>query len=226
MSIYDQWLKVRDNIERACARSGRSPDEITVVAVTKYMSPEQMQEVFKAGLEHIGESKAQDALEKWEQLGDKGTWHFIGHLQSNKVKYVIDKFRYIHSLDRLSLAREIERRAARHGVRMPCFIQVNVSGETSKHGLHPDEVERFVEHLAEFNHIVPIGLMTMAPYVEDPEQTRPVFSRLKELQILLQDRKYDHAPLTELSMGMSNDYPIAVEEGATYLRLGSCLMGR
>ncbi|EGL82190.1 protein of unknown function UPF0001 [Caldalkalibacillus thermarum TA2.A1] len=226
MSIYDRWLKVRDNIERACAKSGRRPEEITVVAVTKYMSLEQMQEVFDAGLEHVGENKAQDALKKWEQLGHRGTWHFIGHLQSNKVKYVIDKFRYIHSLDRHSLAKEIEKRASRHGLSIPCFIQVNVSGEASKHGLHPEEVESFIEDLVEFKHIIPIGLMTMAPHVEDPEQTRPVFARLKELQLRLQGKKYPHAPLTELSMGMSNDYTIAVEEGATYLRLGSCLMGR
>lgn len=225
MSIKEKWLVVKERIEQACARSGRKPEEITVVAVTKYITSEEMREVFAAGLDHIGENRVQEALVKWEELGDQGTWHFIGHLQTNKVKYVLGKFQFIHSLDRLSLAHEIEKRAQRLGIQIPCFIQVNVSGEASKFGLPPEEVEAFVEQLADYPSIRPIGLMTMAPYVEDPEETRPVFHQLKTLQLRLQDRKFEHAPLTELSMGMSNDYTVAVEEGATYLRLGSCLVG-
>lgn len=225
MTIRDNWLKVREKIEQACAKSSRAPEEITVVAVTKYIGAEAMGEIFEAGLTHIGENRVQDALPKWEYWQGRGTWHFIGHLQTNKVKYVLGKFKVIHSLDRLSLAQAIDKRAARLGLIVPCFIQVNISGEVSKHGLKPEELEGFVESLASFPHIKAIGLMTMAPFVQDPEKTRPIFHRLKEWQLKLQGKKYEHAPLTELSMGMSNDYPVAVEEGATYLRLGSCLFG-
>lgn len=223
VNIVRNWLEVQENIEKACFKSGRDPKSITVVAVTKYLDVEQLKAVFEAGLEHIGENRVQDALPKWEEYRERGTWHFIGHLQTNKVKYVLGKFKYIHSLDRLSLAEEIEKRAAQQELIVPCFVQVNVSGEESKYGLAPHEVEPFIEQLASYPHIQAIGLMTMAPFVDDPEQTRPVFQRLKELQLQLQEKQFAHAPLTELSMGMSNDYQVAVEEGATYLRLGSCL---
>lgn len=226
MSIRDNWLSIREKIEQACAKSSRDPEEITVVAVTKYIGAEEMEEIFETGICHIGENRVQDGLPKWEYWQGRGTWHFIGHLQSNKVKYVLGKFKYIHSLDRLSLAQEIDKRAARLGLTVPCFIQVNISGEATKHGLKPEELEMFVESLAPLSHIKAIGLMTMAPFVEDPEEARPVFHQLKEWQLKLQGKKYEHAPLTELSMGMSNDYPVAVEEGATYLRLGSCLIGK
>jgi hypothetical protein len=226
VDIHSHLIKIREKIEQACAKSGRSPHEVTVVAVTKYIGAEQMEAVFEAGLEHIGENRIQDALPKWERFGGKGIWHFIGHLQTNKVKYVLGKFQYIHSLDRLSLAKEIEKRAAPLGLHVPCFVQVNVSGERTKYGLSPDELEPFIEQLQDFPHIKAVGLMTMAPYEDDPERTRPVFHQLKALQVKLQEKKFPHAPLTELSMGMSNDYPIAVEEGATYVRLGSCLIGR
>lgn len=226
MSVLSNWIKVQENIQRACQRSGRHPKDIQVVAVTKYVDVERIKETLAAGLEHIGENKAQDVRRKWEAAGQRGIWHFIGYLQSNKVKYVIDKCRYIHSLDRFSLAKEIEKRAAKLGRTVDCFVQVNVSGEESKHGLKAEEVETFVEQLAEYEHIRVIGLMTMAPHVRNAEETRPVFQRLKQLQLTLQEKKWPHAPSTECSMGMSNDYEVAIEEGATFIRLGSCLVGR
>jgi pyridoxal phosphate enzyme (YggS family) len=225
LTVLSNWRVVQSNIEQACKNSSRHPEEINVIAVTKYVDLQRMEEAFDAGLHHVGESKAQDASEKWEKLGHRGIWHFIGHLQSNKVRDVIGKFTYIHSLDRLSLAKEIEKKASNLDVTVPCFIQVNISGEDTKHGLPPEKVEGFIQQLAPFPHIKAIGLMTMAPYYEDPEATRPIFRHLKELQLRLQENAWSHAPLTELSMGMSNDYQVAVEEGATFIRLGTTLVG-
>lgn len=216
---------VKKIIDIACRNSSRSPEEVKVIAVTKYVDIPRMEEALDTGLEHIGESKAQDALPKWEKLGHKGTWHFIGHLQSNKVKDVLNKFTYIHSLDRLSLAKEIEKRAGDFDIIVPCFVQVNVAGEETKYGLAPEKVEGFIRDLTIFSHIKVVGLMTMAPYEANPLETRPIFKRLKEIQLQLQKNAWAHAPLTELSMGMSNDYQIAIEEGATFIRLGSTLVG-
>jgi pyridoxal phosphate enzyme (YggS family) len=225
LTVLSNWRIVQENITHACKNSSRRPEEINVIAVTKYVDQQRMEEAFDSGLKHVGESKAQDATRKWELLGDRGTWHFIGHLQSNKVREIIGKFTYIHSLDRLSLAKEIEKRASYLNIVVPCFIQANVSGEDTKHGLPPEKVEEFIEQLARFPHIQAIGLMTMAPYYEDPEETRPVFRHLKEMQLRLQEKEWSHAPLTELSMGMSNDYQVAIEEGATFIRLGTTLVG-
>jgi pyridoxal phosphate enzyme (YggS family) len=225
LTVLHNWQVVQKNIDQACRNSSRSPEEINVIAVTKYVDLQRMEEALNTGLEHLGESKAQDASTKWEKLGHRGIWHFIGHLQSNKAKDIIGKFTYIHSLDRLSLANEIEKRAKDLDVIIPCFIQVNVSGEETKHGLSPDKVEEFIRQTARFSHIMMVGLMTMAPFSEDPEETRPVFRRLKEIQLELQAMALTHAPLTELSMGMSNDYQVAIEEGATFIRLGTTLVG-
>jgi PLP dependent protein len=224
-TVADNWLRVRRNIERACHKSGRRAEDIRVIAVTKYVDVNRMEETLAAGLMHIGENKAQDIREKWERLNGRGIWHFIGHLQSNKVKYIIDKCAYLHSLDRLSLAKEINKRAKQVDKIMSCFVQVNISGETTKHGLTENEVESFVQQLEQYEHIRAVGLMTMAPHVDNVEESRPVFRRLKSLQLRLRQKGWTHAPLSELSMGMSNDYEVAVEEGATYIRLGSSIVG-
>lgn len=225
MSVLEKWRIVQKNIEDACLKSGRNPREIKVVAVTKYVSLARMEEALSCGLREFGESRAQDALPKWEKLGERAVWHFIGHLQTNKVKYIIDKFTYIHSLDRLSLAQEINKRAAKLNKPISCFVQVNVANEETKHGLAVEEVEDFVESMQDFPYIKVIGLMTMAPLVENPEEARPIFRQLRQIQESLQKKEWSFAPLTELSMGMSNDYQVAIEEGATYIRLGSCLVG-
>jgi pyridoxal phosphate enzyme (YggS family) len=225
VTVLENWVKVQENIQAACNKSGRSIDEVTVVAVTKYVDIKKIEEAFQAGLKHVGESKAQDAVGKWDELGGKGTWHYIGHLQSNKVKDVIGRFHYIHSLDRLSLAKEIEKKAKATDTTVKCFIQVNISGESTKHGLAPEEVEGFIDDLTPYSHIKIVGLMTMAPYSQNPEDTRIIFQGLKQLQQKLQLVEWEHAPLTELSMGMSNDYVIAIEEGATFIRLGTILVG-
>ncbi|WP_431087844.1 YggS family pyridoxal phosphate-dependent enzyme [Paenibacillus sp. 8b26] len=226
MSLEERIKEVNARVEAACARSGRSREEINVIAVTKYVSAAAMASVLDSGLEHVGENRWQDAADKWSKLGDRGTWHFIGHLQTNKVKDVIGKFGFIHSLDRLSLAQELDKKAATLGLRIKAFVQVNISGETSKYGLSSEAVVPFLKQIRDLEHVDVIGLMTMAPHEEDPENTRPVFRRLRELRDALNGQALTREPIVHLSMGMSNDFEVAVEEGATWLRLGSVLVGR
>ncbi|AET61741.1 hypothetical protein HPL003_25125 [Paenibacillus terrae HPL-003] len=226
MSLEERIEEVNARVEAACARSGRSREEINVIAVTKYVSAAAMASVLDSGLEHVGENRWQDAADKWSKLGDRGTWHFIGHLQTNKVKDVIGKFGFIHSLDRLSLAQELDKKAATLGLRIKAFVQVNISGETSKYGLSSEAVVPFLKQIRDLEHVDVIGLMTMAPHEEDPENTRPVFRGLRELRDALNGQALTREPIVHLSMGMSNDFEVAVEEGATWLRLGSVLVGR
>lgn len=226
MSLKERIELVNTRIRQACKRSGRQPEEINIVAVTKYVSLEATEAVLDQGLTHIGENRLQVAGPKWEQLGGRGTWHFIGHLQTNKVKDVIGKFGYIHSLDRLSLAKELEKKAAAENTFIKVFIQVNISGEETKQGLAPDEVPGFLEEVRKLPHLKVIGLMTMAPFEGDPEDTRPIFRGLRELRDQLNDKSLTDEPMEHLSMGMSNDFEVAVEEGATWLRLGTLLVGK
>lgn len=205
-----------------------------MIAVTKYVSLDTTKEAFRSGLAHLGENRWQDAQEKWFALSgdpelpedDRPVWHFIGSLQTNKVKDVIGRFTYIHSLDRLSLAEAIHKKASQLGIEVPCFIQVNVSGEESKHGLRPEELEPFLEKLSSYPSVSPIGLMTMAPYESEPEETRVVFRALRELRDEVRGRSPYGEKLEHLSMGMSNDFEVAIEEGATWIRLGTILVGK
>ncbi|MFE5319855.1 YggS family pyridoxal phosphate-dependent enzyme [Paenibacillus sp. NPDC056579] len=217
---------VEERISNACARAGRDRNEVQIIAVTKYVSLETTGLVLQHGLQHIGENRWQDAQAKWEAFGDQGTWHFIGHLQTNKVKDVVGKFAYIHSLDRLSLAKEIDKKAAALGITAQCFIQLNVSGEESKYGLPPEEFAGFIDAIRSLEHIRVVGLMTMAPYEAEPEATRPVFRGLRELRDELNRNKVLGYEVPHLSMGMSNDFEVAIEEGATWIRLGSVLVGK
>lgn len=214
---------VQQKVEQACRRIGRNPKDINIIATTKYVDIFRTKEVLDAGIVHIGESRVEDGLRKREHLENRGTWHFIGTLQSRKVKEIINVYDYFHSLDRLSLAKEIEKRAIKP---VPCFVQVNVSGEQTKHGISSDEVISFIKELSQFSLVRVIGLMTMAPHVDDPEETRIFFRKLKQLQENVQALNLHYAPCSELSMGMSNDFEIAIEEGATYIRLGTSLVGQ
>ncbi|AOM83266.1 YggS family pyridoxal phosphate-dependent enzyme [Salisediminibacterium beveridgei] len=223
MSVSDNLQDIHHRIENACARSGRQFDQIRIIAVTKYVSSDRAQEAIDSGIQHIGENRVEDYKEKYGLIGDQVKWHFIGTLQSKKVKKMIDDFDYIHSLDRLSLAEEIDKRA--NNKEITCFVQVNVSGEPSKAGLAPDDVIPFIRNLEKFESISVIGLMTMAPMVDDEEALRHVFRELRELRDSIRQLNLAHAPCEELSMGMSNDYEIAVEEGATFIRVGSSLVG-
>lgn len=224
--LEQRILQVEERVAAACKRSGRKREDVQMIAVTKYVSVEATGQALQAGLTHIGENRWQDAQPKWEKLGGEGVWHFIGHLQTNKVKDVVGRFAYIHSLDRLSLAKEIDKKAAQLGIQANCFIQVNVSGEESKYGLEPDGLIPFAKELAAYPHIRVMGLMTMAPYEAEGEATRPVFRGLRELKDDLNKSGVLNDEAPHLSMGMSNDFEVAIEEGATWIRLGSVLVGR
>lgn len=224
MSLKDNAKKVQMNIINACSKSGRAPNEIRVIAVTKYVDIKQAKEIIDAGYKDIGENRVKEGLKKYQALNSDGIWHFIGNLQSRKVKEIIGKFTYIHSLDRLSLAKDIDKRAKEAGIKVKCFVQVNISGEKTKSGVNPDQILQFIKDLIPYNSIELIGLMTMAPHEEDKELTRIVFRKLRELLTLVNQEQILANPLTELSMGMSNDYEIAIEEGATFIRLGTALM--
>lgn len=226
LSLKERIQQVERRVQAACERSGRRRDDVKVVAVTKYVSLETTGLLLDEGIAHIGENRPQNAVPKWEALGGRGIWHFIGHLQSNKVKDIIGKFQYIHSLDRLSLAKELEKRAAAQGITVSAFLQVNISGESSKQGVRPEEAAQLLREIETYPHVRIIGLMTMAPIEDDPELTRPVFRGLRELMDRLNAQNITKEPLTELSMGMSGDFEVAIEEGATWVRLGTLLVGK
>lgn len=225
MTVKERLEEIRARIGAACERSGRNPEDITIIAVTKYTTLEVAEEVLAAGLTHIGENRWQDVKPKWEAIGGRAVWHFIGSLQTNKVRDVIGKFEYIHSVDRLSLAEELEKKAAQRGETVKVFLQVNVSGEESKHGLEPDKLEEFALRLRDMPNLRVAGLMTMAPYDADPESARPVFAGLRRLRDDLNAKGHLPYEVKELSMGMSGDFEVAVEEGATFIRLGTVLVG-
>ena len=235
MLISTKLSQVEERILAACNRSGRDRNDVTIIAVTKYVSIERAREALHNNLTHLGENRWQDARSKWEELQQlqaadatdttKPIWHFIGSLQSNKAKDVVGRFDYIHSLDRVTLAEAIQKRAEVLGITVPCFIQVNVSGEHSKQGIEPEQLTPFLEQLSQFSAIQPIGLMTMAPFEAEPEATRSVFRALRELRDQIQSHSNGTSSIRELSMGMSNDFDVAIEEGATWIRLGTILVG-
>lgn len=226
MNFVQQNLDmINQRIEAACQRVSRSPAEIQLIAVTKYASIARMEEAYQVGLKAFGENRLQDALPKIEAFKGRVTWHFIGTLQTNKVKEVLSHFDYIHSLDRIKLADEMARQAERLKIRPKCFIQVNVSGEKSKHGVEVERLFDLAKGISETGAIDVVGLMTMAPYLENREEIRPIFRRLKELQIQLLEKAWPGISPHSLSMGMSNDYEVAIEEGATHIRLGTALVG-
>ncbi len=214
--------KLNDLIAAAETRVNREANNVQIIAVTKEVSVERTQEAIEAGLTHLGENRPEGLNRKLSAIQAHVNWHYIGSLQTRKVKQVINSIDYLHSLDRLSLAEEIEKRAVKP---VKCFIQVNVSGEESKHGLSMEEVLPFVESLKSFTKVEVVGLMTMAPNTEDEALIRTVFKQLKQCQQQIAEQGFAHAPCTELSMGMSNDFEIAVEEGATFVRVGTALVG-
>lgn len=214
-AISDFEKKFNSTLEK----TNRKKSSVQVVAVTKNRSIQETKEIIQGGFFHLAENRSEGLLEKQKELSDYDiTWHFIGNLQTRKVKEIINRIDYLHSLDRLSLAKEIEKRA-QDSVR--CFVQVNVSGEDTKSGIAPEKLEEFILELATFSKIKVVGLMTMAPKNSNEEVIRLIFSKLKNYQKQIERKKIPHAPCTELSMGMSGDYQVAIEEGATYIRIGS-----
>ena len=206
---------IRERIASACQRAGRSPDEITIVAVTKTVEPPAIATAFKLGIRHFGENRVQEAEAKIRELSwlePHPTWHMVGHLQSNKAKVVVEIFDIIHSVDSVRLAEVISRRAEST---IPILLEVNIAGEASKSGLTPSEVEPALEAITRLPHLEIKGLMTIAPMVADTEQVRPVFRQLRSLR--------DSLGLKQLSMGMTDDFEIAIEEGTTLVRIGRAI---
>lgn len=219
--VIDNLERIQANINQVKLRAGVSQN-VNIVAVTKQVDVARTKEVLEAGLVHLGENRPEGLHTKQEQIKSGAHWHYIGTLQTRKVKQIINNIDFLHSLDRLSLAEEIEKRAEKP---VKCFIQANVSGEESKHGLPHEEVIPFIKQLASYSKIEVVGLMTMAPNTEDEDVIREVFRELKNLQQEVVALQLAYAPCTELSMGMSNDYEIAIEEGATFVRIGTALVG-
>jgi len=217
--LEDNYAAVQKKIAEAAIRAGRNTEEVKLIAVTKTVNLATVKRAATLGIRDFGENRVQDAAEKVAALPELN-WHFIGHLQSNKVKEVIPHYGLIHSLDRLSLAGALQKGADRSDLTVEALVQVNVSGEESKFGLEPRELVAFLDQVKIYDRLILKGLMTMAPFVDDPEETRIYFRRLRELR----DRcRENHENLMELSMGMTNDYEVAVEEGATMVRIGSAI---
>jgi len=222
-AIADCLTEVQARIAAACARSGRKPDAVEVIGVTKTFGPDVVDEAWRAGLRRLGENRVQEAAAKIPQCGSGPEWHLIGHLQRNKVRPALELFTVLHAVDSARLVEQIDHVAEESGAQPRILLEVNVSGEASKFGLKPAEVTTVVEQALRARSLTLIGLMTMAPFCPDPQQTRPVFARLRELRDRLE--RECGASLPHLSMGMSNDFEVAVEEGATWVRLGSVLFG-
>ena len=216
--LKDNFEEVEKKIQAACDRSGRRREDITLIAVSKTKPVDMLKEAYDFGTRIFGENKVQEITEKYDALPRDISWHMIGHLQRNKVKYIIDKVDYIHSVDSVRLAETIEKEAAKHNLTVKILVEVNVAGEESKFGLSPEEVLPFIEEISEFSHIQVCGLMTIAPFVENPEENRPYFSRLRKLSVDIDSKKVNNVNMSMLSMGMTNDYEVAIEEGAPMVR--------
>lgn len=216
---------VENELQAACRRSGRDRKDVTLIAVSKTKPVEELRKAYDLGIRIFGENKVQELVDKYEALPKDIHWHMIGHLQRNKVKYIIDKVDLIHSVDSLRLADTIEKEAAKRNIQVNILIEVNVAGEESKFGVSPAELPEFVEEVAKFPHIRVQGLMTIAPFVKDSEENRGIFKSLRKLSVDIKEKKVDNNTMRVLSMGMTNDYSVAVEEGATMVRVGTGIFG-
>ena len=221
MNVRENFETITKEIVETCGKVGRNLEEVNLVAVTKYVGDARVKEAIEAGITDFAENRSQNYVERKNKYSNK-TWHLIGSLQTRKVRDVIHDVDYFHALDRDSLAKEIEKRAEKE---IKCFVQVNVSGEESKHGLTPEQTIDFIKSLEQYSKIKVVGLMTMAPFVEDEEILRNCFRKLRELRDEVKGLDLSYAPCEFLSMGMSNDYKIAIEEGATHIRVGTALVG-
>ena len=223
--IRENIVDVEDKVRAACERSGRDPKEVTLIAVSKTKPVPMLQEAYSAGCRDFGENKVQELVEKWEQMPKDIRWHMIGHLQRNKVKYIVDKVYMIHSVDSLKLAEEISKEAGKKGITVSILIEVNVAGEESKFGISCGEVYQLIEDIAKLPNLAIKGLMTIAPYVEIAEENRQYFEKLRQIYVDIIHKNIDNVYMEELSMGMTGDYEVAVTEGATYIRVGTGIFG-
>lgn len=223
--IKENLAHVQENIKAACKRAGRDEKEVTLIAVSKTKPVEMIREAIEYGIIDFGENKVQEMCNKMEVIPEKLNWHLIGHLQTNKVKYVVDKAYLIHSVDSIKLASTINELAQKKGVVCNILVEVNVAGEESKFGIKPSECESFIREISRYKNIKVRGLMTIAPFVENPEDDRVHFASLKKLLVDINRKNIDNVSMDVLSMGMTNDYEVAVEEGATLVRVGTGIFG-
>ena len=223
--IKEQYLNIKQSVVDMCVASGRSTDSCILIAVSKTKPVEMLQEAYDAGCRDFGENKVQEILEKYDKLPKDIRWHMIGHLQTNKVKYIVDKVCMIHSVDSVRLAKEISKEALKHEVCMPILLEVNVAEEESKYGFTVEELGKAIEEISLLPGIQVEGLMTIAPYVEEAEENRVYFEQLRKLSVDILAKNIDNINMKFLSMGMSGDYLVAVSEGATFVRVGSSIFG-
>ena len=223
--IAKNLQEVESKICEACKKANRDRSEVTLIAVSKTKPVSMLEEAYSNGIRCFGENKVQELTDKYDQLPTDISWHMIGHLQRNKVKYIVDKATLIHSVDSIRLAETIEQEATKKDVVVDILVEVNVAEEDSKFGLKVDEVIMFIEEVSVFSHLRVKGLMTIAPYVENPEENRAIFARLKKLSVDIKEKNIDNVSVDILSMGMTNDYQIAIEEGATMVRVGTGIFG-
>lgn len=225
MNISDNIKSIKERIEKAAQRSGRNAEDITLIAVSKTQPAEKVIEARDCGLWVFGENKVQELVEKYPKVQDV-RWHLIGHLQRNKVKYIVDKVELIHSLDSLELAGEIDKRAQKAGKVMPVLIQINIGKEDTKSGIYEEEIENFLQGLTGFKNILVSGIMTIPPKTDNEEETRKYFRRMKEIFEKLKCLDYKNFDIKYLSMGMTDDFEIAIEEGANIVRIGTGIFGQ
>ena len=225
MGVCENYRAIEEKVEKACLRAGRKREDVTLIAVSKTKPVSMIHELLPLGVRDFGENKVQELTEKEELLPKDIRWHMIGHLQRNKVKYVVGKACIIHSVDSLRLAEEISKEALKKQISVPILVEVNVAGEESKFGVSVQEAPFLVEQICRLPGIEVKGLMTIAPYVEDPEENRIVFRNLRKLSVDIREKNFDNVTMDILSMGMTGDYEVAIEEGATHVRVGTGIFG-
>lgn len=223
--IAENLKDVRNRIEDACKTADRKSEEVVLIAVSKTKPASMLTEAYESGCRHFGENKVQELVEKYEVMPKDIKWHMIGHLQRNKVKYIVDKVFMIHSVDSLRLAEEISKEACKKKVTVSVLIEVNVAEEDTKFGVSVKETEELIRQIAPLPGISIEGLMTIAPYVDDPEENRQYFAQLKQLSVDISTKNIDNVSMNVLSMGMTGDYAVAIEEGATFVRVGTGIFG-
>ena len=223
--IAENLKYVNERIQKSCLKAGRDEKEVTLIAVSKTKPVSDLMEAYQEGCREFGENKVQELVDKYEVMPKDIHWHMIGHLQTNKVKYIVDKVTMIHSVDSIKLAREISKEAQKKQVTVSILIEVNVAGEESKFGVSMEEAEPLICKIALLDGIKICGLMTIAPYVEDEEKNRQYFADLKQLSVDIATKNIDNVNMNVLSMGMTGDYAVAIEEGATYVRVGTGIFG-
>lgn len=223
--VKENLERVWENIRTACHNAGRSPQEVTLISVSKTKPISMLEEAYAAGSRDFGENKVQEIMDKYPQMPDDVRWHMIGHLQRNKVKYIIDKAALIHSVDSLRLAQEISSQAQKKQLDVDILIEVNVAGEESKFGIPFEETLSLVEEISVLPRVHIQGLMTIAPFVTDPEENRKYFRKIRKLSVDIEQKNIDNVNMYVLSMGMTGDYMVAIEEGATMVRVGTGIFG-